>query len=381
MKRRIISSVSSGLFLILVVFSAADVRTQTDAQFLNDFAADVNRSLPKRLVDADIRSTQTFCAFGCQSYFATAVLRLIGTTPGLVKQNINIPQLGQAIKAELLKDYCQTPARQRNISIQVYLTDTFGVDLGNVAYVQASDCPANSGTTASQSTTITNPAVSGNAQFLANYAAQTRKDMPLTVQDLNFWRASTFCPSGCENNYNGDFLVIYAKHLRLAKQNIPLSQLAQSFLPTLKDNYCNKSGGAPQRNITFQVQLTDMYNDPVGELARLTPASCAVNAAPNVPGISAAGSSVEQQLWDAVKNSNRVQDFQTYLTDYPNGQYASVARLKISQLGGIVQQTPTFPTNPNPSVKPHFACRRQRRGAVLGFGKKQQSGTGLSKLS
>lgn len=469
-------------FTILAI-SGVSASAQTDAQFLAGLSSDVSRSLPKRLGDAEIRSTQTFCATGCQAYFATGVLRLIGTTPNFAKQNLNILQLGQVIKNELLRDYCPTPARQRNVSLQVYLTDMFGTDLGNVAYVQPSDCPVNSGSNVSQSTTTaTNQAASANAQFLATYAAQTRRDIPLTVQGITFWKASTFCPSGCENYHTGDFLVVYAKHQSLAKQNIPLVQLSQSFLPSLTDNYCNKSGGAAQRNVSFQVQLTDTNNNPVGDLSLLTPASCQANANSNVPanignipqstsldsqfltnwavevrrdlpfvfgnmqftsvttycpigcqsttssaamlvlssrtpnlsknnidlnqlgpsvrnllldkycdkarntryGLwvdlsdknqnyvgrpaslspsdcpalnqqnvnsgapvpSSAGSSVEQQLWDAVKNSIRVQDFQTYLNDYPNGTYSSIARLKISQLGGVVPQSGTFAGNP-----------------------------------
>ncbi|MGD9628149.1 MAG: hypothetical protein AB7V18_02775 [Pyrinomonadaceae bacterium] len=468
-----------GLILALMLMSSGAL-AQTDAQFLSSFAADVDRSLPRRLGDAEIRSTQTFCSSGCQAYFATGVLRLIGTTPSFAKQNLNIAQLGQVIKNELLRDYCPTPARQRNISIQVYLKDMYGTDLGNVAYVQPTDCPTGTGT---GSASATGTVKSANAQFMASYAAQTRRDIPLTVQGITFWKASTFCASGCENNYAGDFLVVYAKHLSLAKQNIPLAQLSQSFLPAFTDNYCNKSGGAAQRNVTFQVQLTDMYNNVVGDLARLTPASCQANAnisvpittggtqfaspdsqflanwadevrrdlpfvfgsiqftaattycsvgcqsttpsaamlvlssrAPNLsrnnidlnqlgpsvrsflidkyctrarntnymllvdlvdrnsnyvgrpvslspgdcPAVatpivgqttapSTAGSSVEQQLWDAVKNSARVQDFQTYLNDFPNGQYSSIARLRISQLGGGAQSS-MFSTSPNTSA-------------------------------
>ncbi|HRH46859.1 MAG TPA: discoidin domain-containing protein [Pyrinomonadaceae bacterium] len=43
---------------------------------------------------------------------------------------------------------------------------------------------------------------------------------------------------------------------------------------------------------------------------------------------------VEEQYWDAVKNSSRAQDFQSYLTTYPNGKYAAIARNKISPQGG-----------------------------------------------
>lgn len=87
----------SPAFVLILAFIllSGDALAQTDAQFLSGFAADVGRSLPRRLGDADIRSTQTFCPVGCQAYFGSGVLRLIGVTPGLAKQNINISQLAQ----------------------------------------------------------------------------------------------------------------------------------------------------------------------------------------------------------------------------------------------------------------------------------------------
>jgi hypothetical protein len=360
----------------------------------------------------------------------------------------------------------------------------YGTDLGNVTYVQASDCGANT----SQSVTPSNPSNSGaaspNSQYMASFAVQTRKDLPLTVKGINFWKASTFCPSGCENFNASDFLVIYARHQSLTQRNIPLAQLSQDFTPTLANDYCKNSGGAPQRNVAVQVQLSDVNNNYVGELARLTPASCQANASnppfnsggntqvasldsqfltnwaaevrrdlpfvfggvqftaattycpvgcqsttssgtmlvlssrtPNLsknnvnlnqlgpsvrnllldkycdktrntnyglwvdlvdsnsnyvgrpvtlsprdcPTVFTPGtgqstaptggsvSSVEQQLWDAVKNSSRLQDFQAYMNDYPNGQYSSIARLKINQLGGAAQQSSIFSTAPTTS--------------------------------
>jgi hypothetical protein len=40
---------------------------------------------------------------------------------------------------------------------------------------------------------------------------------------------------------------------------------------------------------------------------------------------------VEDQYWEAVKNSTDVEDLKSYLTEYPNGKYAALARLKIKQ--------------------------------------------------
>ncbi len=50
--------------------------------------------------------------------------------------------------------------------------------------------------------------------------------------------------------------------------------------------------------------------------------------------IPAGDAQVEQEYWDAVKNSTRAADFEGYLREYPNGRFAAVARVKIRQLGG-----------------------------------------------
>jgi hypothetical protein len=40
---------------------------------------------------------------------------------------------------------------------------------------------------------------------------------------------------------------------------------------------------------------------------------------------------VEDQYWEAVKDSKNADDFKSYLKEYPNGKYASIARLKLGQ--------------------------------------------------
>ena len=57
---------------------------------------------------------------------------------------------------------------------------------------------------------------------------------------------------------------------------------------------------------------------------------------------------VEEQFWDSVKNSSQARDFQSYLRSYPNGKYASLAGLKISQIGGSTSSTPNPIPNPTP---------------------------------
>ncbi|MEK7725405.1 MAG: hypothetical protein AAB336_13715, partial [Acidobacteriota bacterium] len=77
------------------------------------------------------------------------------------------------------------------------------------------------------------------------------------------------------------------------------------------------------------------------------------NSPTSNPIIPSSGTTVEDQFWDSVKNSSRAQDFQSYLTSYPNGQYAALARLKITQLGGLTAPNPTpTPITANPISSP-----------------------------
>lgn len=92
--------------------------------------------------------------------------------------------------------------------------------------------------------------------------------------------------------------------------------------------------------------------------------------APVVPQPGTSGTSaVEQQFWDAVKNSSRAQDFQSYLDSYPSGQYAPLARLKINQLGGSSNSTfapppPPFGNNNPPPFNSGVSTEQQRWDAI-----------------
>jgi hypothetical protein len=54
---------------------------------------------------------------------------------------------------------------------------------------------------------------------------------------------------------------------------------------------------------------------------------------------------LESQLWDSVKNSNDVSVVQSYLTKYPNGTFAAVAKAKLAALNNpaqVVKARPSF---------------------------------------
>ena len=59
---------------------------------------------------------------------------------------------------------------------------------------------------------------------------------------------------------------------------------------------------------------------------------------------------IEQEYWDSIKNSQNVADFQIYLKEYPNGRFAALARLKISQYekpATVTNSTNKTPVNTN----------------------------------
>ncbi len=74
-------------------------------------------------------------------------------------------------------------------------------------------------------------------------------------------------------------------------------------------------------------------------------------------GGSSSGGSVDEQFWDAIKNSQRASDFQSYLSNFPNGQFAALARLKIDQLAPVSPVTPPqtqLPTGGGTNVDQQF---------------------------
>lgn len=90
-----------------------------------------------------------------------------------------------------------------------------------------------------------------------------------------------------------------------------------------------------QRASDFQSYLQNFPNGQFAALARLkidqlTPVSPVTTSQTQLP--AGGGTNVDQQFWDAVKNSQRVADYQSYLQNFPNGQFAALARLKIDQL-------------------------------------------------
>jgi len=72
--------------------------------------------------------------------------------------------------------------------------------------------------------------------------------------------------------------------------------------------------------------------------------SGANNVAPNETRFDAAA--FEYSYWETVKNSTSVDSFKAYLTKYPEGQFAALAKIKIKDLEVVSK-----PAEPEPTLR------------------------------
>ena len=99
----------------------------------------------------------------------------------------------------------------------------------------------------------------------------------------------------------------------------------------------------------------DFYFRPVAPSAAATPPSTMDPAV------------LELALWDSVKNSRNAEEISAYLEQYPNGQFAGVARARLKSLGAaapVAAPAPPKPAPPLALVAPSSAVvRLPERGA------------------
>ena len=58
------------------------------------------------------------------------------------------------------------------------------------------------------------------------------------------------------------------------------------------------------------------------------------------PGTTKPAGAVEMGFWDTIKDSETAADYQAYLSAYPNGQFALIARSKLAQLQPNAAENP-----------------------------------------
>jgi len=104
-----------------------------------------------------------------------------------------------------------------------------------------------------------------------------------------------------------------------------------------------------------------------------TPAAATV-AAPATPvpvaALPAAAPNIaEIEFWNSIRNSNEAGEFRAYLSQYPRGEFAALARLRIDALERGRTTTAALPANPPPvardRLKPETLTAQQK--SALGF--------------
>jgi uncharacterized caspase-like protein len=85
-------------------------------------------------------------------------------------------------------------------------------------------------------------------------------------------------------------------------------------------------------NLTGSVYLNPAAKEPAKDAAPAAPAASGTTAVPAVASTGGSSSEVEVEFWRSVKDSNKAEELNAYLTSYPNGQFRSLALARIAAL-------------------------------------------------
>lgn len=94
----------------------------------------------------------------------------------------------------------------------------------------------------------------------------------------------------------------------------------------------------------FQSYLSAFPNGQFAPLARFRMGQQAQTSPASASGGFPVAGSPDQQFWDSVKNSQNASDFQGYLNAFPNGEFAALARFRIGQLAATSSVSPAGPS-------------------------------------
>jgi uncharacterized caspase-like protein len=96
---------------------------------------------------------------------------------------------------------------------------------------------------------------------------------------------------------------------------------------------------------------TVYLNPAAAPVAAAGPASSASSAAPAAVASTSANSDVEVEFWRSVRESNKPEELNAYLSNYPNGQFKSLALARIASLqDGPSTQTRNLTAGVDPAV-------------------------------
>ncbi|MBF0288660.1 MAG: caspase family protein, partial [SAR324 cluster bacterium] len=121
---------------------------------------------------------------------------------------------------------------------------------------------------------------------------------------------------------------LYTEYL-LQQMAVPGMELAQMF----KRVRAGVSKATNQQQIPWEASSVtgDFYFTPGKTSAVATPAPSTVSTSEQ-PSIGTALSNEEQEIWNIIQNSNNIRDFENFLRDFPNGQYARIATYALQKL-------------------------------------------------
>ncbi len=175
----------------------------------------------------------------------------------------------------------------------------------------------------------TAPRLSPNSQFLIKWDGEVTKRLPIKIGQIELTEVTSYCQNGCDclepdENKAALFLSGWTPNLSAGAQR---DAQALAVKPTIVADYC--VSGAAQQGLNLEVQIWDKnMNNAFGNSYdyTITPNDSAKTA------ILPTGSS-ENNLWNKISASTDRQNFQNYLNLYgQNGKYATLARLKLSNL-------------------------------------------------
>jgi hypothetical protein len=109
--------------------------------------------------------------------------------------------------------------------------------------------------------------------------------MPLTLGDVQLFRAESHCLSGCNQVDSTESMVIQGRTPRLMKQNTSIGRIEAALKPALITEYCGSPGRA--NNVNLSIEIDDMTNQRIGNFF-LNPRDCSgqtttVNTNPSSP--------------------------------------------------------------------------------------------------
>ena len=140
----------------------------------------------------------------------------------------------------------------------------------------------------------------------------------------------------------------------------------QSALTRVRAEVSQTTDGAqrPWHNASLAREVFIGGKPPAAEPASAK--ETATSTAPLVVGETSSGAdvdwTVEQKLWDEASKRNTLAHYELYLSQYPEGRFAGVARLNLDQLKADLAAAPNTAATAEPEVK--IASASQTRTAV-----------------